>query len=126
MDGYFIRNIGSNRGAPRVWLQGLELERAGFAPGTSYEVDVKGRSIVITLKDDGSRVVSPKKVRDRTLPVIDLNSKVMLAIFDGMAAVRVVPKDGQIYILPLASELKKQERFQRLRSKLESGDPLLI
>ena len=126
MDGYFIRNIGSNRGAPRVWLQGLELERAGFAPGTSYEVDVKGRSIVTTLKDDGSRVVSPKKVRDRTMPVIDLNSKVMLAIFDGMAAVRVVPKDGQIYILPLASELKKQERFQRLRSKLESGDPLLI
>jgi DNA (cytosine-5)-methyltransferase 1 len=50
----------------------------------------------------------------------------MLAIFDGMAAVRVVPKDGQIYILPLASELKKQERFQRLRSKLESGEPLLI
>jgi DNA (cytosine-5)-methyltransferase 1 len=126
MDGYFVRNIGSNRGAPRVWLQGLELERAGFAPGTSYEVDVKGRSITITLKDDGSRVVSPKKVRDRTMPVIDLNSKVMLAIFDGMAAVRVVPKDGQIYILPLASELKKQERFQRLRSKLESGDPLLI
>jgi DNA (cytosine-5)-methyltransferase 1 len=126
MDGYFIRNIGSNRGAPRVWLQGLELERAGFAPGTSYEVDVKGRSIIITLRDDGSRVVSPKKVRDRTMPVIDLNSKVMLAIFDGIAAVRVVPKDGQIYILPLASELKKQERFQRLRSKLESGDPLLI
>lgn len=126
MNGYFVKNIGSNRGKPRVWLQGLELEKAGFQPGVSYELDVKGQAIVLTLKRDGTRVVSPKKVRDRTLPVIDLNSKALLAMFDGMAAVRVVPKDGEIYILPLASELKKQERFQRLRAKLESGDPLLI
>ncbi|SEU40294.1 DNA (cytosine-5)-methyltransferase 1 [Burkholderia cepacia] len=126
MKGYFVKNIGANRGKPRIWLQGLELEKAGFQPGASYEIDVKGNSVVLTVKADGTRIVSPKKVRERTLPVIDLNSKALLAIFDGMAAVRVIPKDGEIYIVPLASEIKKQERFQRLREKLEQGEPLAI
>lgn len=126
MDGYFIKSVGLNRGKPRVWFQGLELERAGFQPGQSYQIEVKGRTLVLTLHPDGSRVVTPKKVRSRTLPVIDLNSRELLAAFDGMAAVRVVVKDGAIYVLPLASELKKVERFQRLRSRLEQGQPLRI
>lgn len=42
-----------------------------------------------------------------------------------MSAIRVVVvKSGQIYLLPLASEIKKQERLQRLRYKLENGLPL--
>lgn len=126
MDGYFIKSVGTNRGKPRVWFQGLELERAGFEPGQSYEIEVKGRTLVLTLNPDGSRVVSPKKVRSRTLPVIDLNSRELLAAFDGMASVRVVIKDGAIYVLPLASELKKVERFQRLRQRLEQRQPLRI
>jgi len=126
MDGYFIKSIGSNRGKPRVWFQGLELERAGFEPGQSYEVEVRGRTLILTLNPDGSRVVTPKKVRSRTLPVIDLNSRELLAAFDGMAAVRVVVKDGAIYVLPLASELKKVERFQRLRERMEQRQPLRI
>ncbi|BDB30720.1 hypothetical protein Tamer19_12280 [Cupriavidus sp. TA19] len=126
MDGYFIKTIGANRGKPRVWLQGLELERAGFGPGQSYEVEVKGRSVVLTLSKDGTRTVTPKQVRSRTMPVIDLNSNQLLAAFDGMAAIRMVVKDGQIYLLPLASELKKQERLQRLRSRMENGEPLRI
>lgn len=126
MDGYFIKTIGANRGKPRVWLQGLELERAGFAPGQSYEIVVKGKSVVLTLSNDGSRTVTPKQVRSRTMPVIDLNSKQLLAAFDGMAAIRMVVKDGQIYLLPLASELKKLERLQRLRTRLEAGEPLRI
>ena len=57
---------------------------------------------------------------------IDINSKALLAIFDGMAAIRVVVKQDQIYLLPLASEVKKRERFVRLREKLENGEPLAI
>jgi len=38
----------------------------------------------------------------------------------------VAVKQGKIYLLPLASELKKQERFGRLREKLEAGDPLAV
>jgi DNA (cytosine-5)-methyltransferase 1 len=81
---------------------------------------------VLQANADGSRVVSGKKAGDKVNPVIDLNSKEMLAIFDGMAALRVAVKQGEIYLLPLASELKKQERFKRLKEKLESGDPLTM
>lgn len=124
LDGYYVKKIGQNRGAPRVWLDRLQTEGAGFSPGHKYDITVQGKTICLTANKDGSRVVSSKKDGDRVNPVIDLNSKELLAMFDGMAAVRVVVKKGEIYLVPLATELKKQERSQRLRAKLESGEAL--
>ncbi|MGY8527592.1 DNA cytosine methyltransferase [Paracidovorax citrulli] len=124
MDGYFIKKIGNHRGAPRVWLEGLQTARAGFSPGQRYDVAVQGKTVVLQANPDGSRVVSSKRVGERDNPVIDLNSRELLAVFDGMAAIRVAVKDGEIYLVPLASELKKQERYQRLREKLEKGEAL--
>lgn len=124
MDGYFTKKVGNNKGAPRVWLEGLQTLRAGFTPGARYDVEVQGQTVVLSLNPDGSRVVSSKMVGERANPVIDLNSRELLAVFDGMASIRVAVKDGEIYLVPLASELKKQERFKRLREKLERGEPL--
>lgn len=124
MEGYFVKKVGNNRGAPRIWLEGLQTERAGFGPGSRYDVEVQGQTVVLSLNPDGSRVVSSKMVGERANPIIDLNSRELLAVFDGMAAIRVAVKDGEIYLVPLASELKKQERFKRLRDKLERGEPL--
>lgn len=126
LQGYYVKKIGQNRGIPRVWLEGSQATSAGFVQGTRFDITVEGRTMVLTANTDGSRTVSGKKVGERMNPVIDLNSKELLAIFDGMAAVRVVAKEGQIYLLPLASELKKQERFKRLREKLELGEPLTM
>lgn len=125
IDGYYIKRIGQNRGAPRIWLD-RQTERAGFEPGQRYDVVVQGRTVVLQANPDGSRVVSSKKDGDRTNPIIDLNSRDLLALFDGMSSIRVAVKQGKIYLLPLASELKKQERFGRLREKLEAGDPLAV
>lgn len=126
MEGYFVKKVGNNRGAPRIWLEGLQTERAGFAPGSRYDVEVQGQTVVLSLNPDGSRVVSSKMVGERANPIIDLNSRELLAVFDGMASIRVAVKDGEIYLVPLASELKKQERFKRLREKLERGEPLAM
>lgn len=126
LEGYYIKKIGQNRGTPRVWLEGTQATRAGFMPGQKYDVTIQGQTIVLQANPDGSRVVSAKKAGERQLPVIDINSHELLAIFDGMAAVRVVAKKGEIYLLPLASEIKKKERLTRLREKLENGDPLTI
>lgn len=126
MEGYYIKKIGQNRGAPRVWLEGSQTERAGFSPGQRYDISVQGEMVVLQANKDGSRVVSGKVIGERNNPVIDINSKALLAMFDGMAAIRIVVKKDQIYLLPLASEIKKRERFQRLRTKLENGDPLAI
>jgi len=124
MDGYFVKKVGNNRGAPRVWLEGLQTERAGFTPGARYDVVVQGQTVVLQANPDGSRVVSSKTIGERANPVIDLNSRELLAVFDGMAAIRVAVKKGEIYLVPLASELKKQERYKRLREKLENGEAL--
>jgi DNA (cytosine-5)-methyltransferase 1 len=126
MQGYYIKKVGEHRGAPRVWLEGSQAERAGFLPGQRYDIEVQGQTVVLQANKDGSRVVSGKVIGERNNPVIDINSKALLAIFDGMAAIRVVVKKNEIYLLPLASEIKKRERFTRLREKLENGDPLAI
>lgn len=126
MEGYYIKKLGQNKGAPRVWLEGTPTERAGFVPGQRYDVEIQGQMVVLQANPDGSRVVSGKKAGEQSNPVIDINSKALLAMFDGMAAIRVVVKKDQIYLLPLASEIKKRERFQRLRDKLENGDSLTI
>ena len=126
MQGYYIKKVGEHRGAPRVWLEGSQAERAGFLPGQRYDIQVQGQTVVLQANKDGSRVVSGKVIGERNNPIIDINSKALLAIFDGMAAIRVVVKKDEIYLLPLASEIKKRERFTRLREKLENGDPLAI
>lgn len=125
IEGYYVKKIGQNRGAPRLWLD-RQTERAGFQPGQRFDIVVHGRTIVLQANPDGSRVVSGKKDGDKTNPIIDINSRELLALFDGMSSVRVAVKQGQIYLLPLASELKKQERFGRLRQKLEAGEPLAV
>lgn len=123
---YALAKIGNHRGAPRVWLEGRKAAQAGFLPGQRYDIEVVGQSVVLQANPDGSRVVSSKKAGDRLNPVIDINSKELLAIFDGMASIRVVAHGDKIYLLPLASEVKAHERFARLRAKLESGAPLDI
>lgn len=125
IDGYYIKKIGQNRGAPRVWLD-RQTERAGFEPGQRFDVVVQGNTIVLQANPDGSRVVSGKKEGDKANPIIDLNSRELLALFDGMSSIRVAVQQGQIFLMPLASELKKQERYGRLREKLEAGDPLAV
>lgn len=126
LEGYYVKKVGQNRGKPRIWLEGTQTERAGFKPGQRFDITVDGRTVVLQANPDGSRVVSSKRIGERDNPVIDINSEKLLAVFDGMAAIRVVVKKDQIYLLPLASELKKQERFLRLKESLEKEEPLMM
>lgn len=126
LDGYYIKKIGQNKGAPRVWLEGSQTAKAGFAPGQRFDIHVEGQTIVLQANLDGSRVVSSKKSGESLNPVIDINSRELLAIFDGMSSIRVAVKEGQIYLVPLASELKKQERYKRLKNKLETGESIAL
>lgn len=130
----WVKGLGRHRGAPRVYLDGLQAIRAGFAPGERFDVLLEGegeRERVALIKNpEGTRIVSAKRSRgagtDAQVPVIDINSKELLAIFEGMAAVRVVVSPQGVYLLPLASERKKRERLSRLSNKLQQGQPLLM
>lgn len=131
MRGYYVKesgkNIGSNRGKPRIWLQNHEVAGSGLAPGDRYDIHMTGGTVVLKANVDGSRVVSYKDDRKGNRnPVIDLNSRELLAIFDGMSSIRLVQRKGEIYLLPLASEIRKKERLNRLKTKVLSGEPLSV
>lgn len=118
---YVVRKIGQNRGIPRVWLEGRQTAQAGFTPGQGYDVITEPGRIILRLAKGGERVVSQKTKGERILPVIDLRSKELLSRFDGCDAVRVVFGDREIIILPMASEVARCERRERLAKKLSTG-----
>lgn len=122
---YVVKNIGSNRGQPRLFLDGQQAVRAGFSPGDRYEVTIDGDRLTLEARDDGSRVVSKRDRAGHTLPVIDLNSAKLLALFEGMDSVRMIVTPGKVIFLPLASEKAKKERLTRLSKKLAAGEPLM-
>lgn len=128
MKHYEIRKIGHNKGAPRVWIEGRQPASAGFAPGLAYTVEVerRRRAVVLRLVDNGPRRVSRKESRGREIPVIDINSIETLSVFEGMDQIRVIARDGVIYLLPLANEERKAERVERLRDELEHGRPITM
>lgn len=121
----WIKSVTEHRGSPRLYLDGLQAVRTGFAPGDKFEVGIEGNRLVLTKKVDGSRTVSIRRRNDREYPVIDINSDELLSIFKGMDAVRLVVGEDKITFLPLATELQKRERLGRLKDKLAEGTPLL-
>lgn len=126
---YYVKKIGSNRGARRIYLDGLQVLRAGFSPGDKYEVTIKeGESVTLSINRDGSKVVSRKKSKsgDKIYPVIDLNSNLILSIFEGHDSVRMLIKDGSIVFLPLASEVHIKDRLDRLAEIKNSNHPVMI
>jgi len=120
----WIKQLGQNRGSPRIYLDGLQAVRAGFSPGDKYDIVIDGDKLVLAANKDGSRVVSKKKRGEVEYPVIDINSRDLLAMFEGMKAVRVVVKGDQVYILPVASESRKRERLARITSKVKNGESM--
>jgi DNA (cytosine-5)-methyltransferase 1 len=128
MESYSLQKIGVHRdGAPRFYKQGKRLGLAGFAPGSKFEALVYRDRGMVMLKAaaHGSRVVSRKAAaNDEPIPVIDINSREVLSVFEGMDQIRVIVKEGVIYLMALAAAVRRQERMERLKSKLETNQPL--
>lgn len=120
---YAIRCIGLAKGQPRIYLDMADLEGAGFSLGQLYarEVSAEQRRITLTAVTDGKYTVSKKEKGGKEYPIIDLNSAEALKPFEGMHAVRIVLENGRIHILPLASDVKRVERLERLSNNLNAG-----
>lgn len=118
--------VGTSHGAPRVWMEGTKLARAGFVPGTKYAIEIAGVRVVLRIAEGGERAVSVKRRGDAELPVIDLNSAKALGVFDGLERVRVIVRANEITLLPLATQVKAKERLARITDKLRRGEPLAV
>jgi DNA (cytosine-5)-methyltransferase 1 len=121
-----IATIGQNKGTARVWLQGNPLLRAGFEPKTKYEVSTKEGAIVLTKTDVGVKIreVSSRRKNDKDIPIIDINNAELATMFEGLSQVRVIFREGEINILPLASEIRAKERMEDARTRMDADLPL--
>lgn len=128
LNAYEVVKLGCTRGRPRLWIEGMKARRAGFAPGQRFNVTKEqSRSmLIIELTESGDRVVSRKVHGDKISPVIDINSLEVLSVFEGYESLRIIACGKRIYILPCAVEIAKKERVDRLRQKLEAGQPLSV
>lgn len=128
MKTYESTKIGQHRGRPRLWLQGRKASQGGFHPGCRFSVrqDEHRKMLILSLDENGGRVVSRKGEGDAQVPVIDINSAADLAVFQGIDKVRVVVQTMRIIILPAAVELAKLERLERLNARLASKQALRI
>lgn len=133
----WVKGIGPHRGAPRVYMDGVQASRTGLSPGDSiqvYQEDYGSTKRVVIKRcqpgERGNYTVSGKRGKgadpDRVTPVVDINRRDLLSIFEGMDSIRVIVTEEAIYLLPLASEVKRVERVERLKRKLADGQPLLM
>lgn len=62
------RKIGSNRGKPRLWLEGAILIAAGFKPGDRWTLKVNGAALHIVRDPQGKRKIAGKGDK----PIVDI------------------------------------------------------
>lgn len=120
----WVKKVGRHRGNPRLWFDTPRIEKAGLTPGVRFSVTNKGAGIQIARDDAGSFTVSSKTRNGRTIPVVDINNGVDLAVISEHAVVRIIVRADCVWVLPLASELAKRERINRLIGKLARGEAL--
>jgi DNA (cytosine-5)-methyltransferase 1 len=127
MKAYEMTKIGTNRGAPRVWIEGVKAKLAGFLPGKRFSAraDLNKKTLILSLSDEaGERIVSKRIRGEKEIPIIDINSSELLNMFDGFNNLRVIVQKGRIFLMPAASELAAKERLDRLNAKLKKGETL--
>lgn len=110
--------IGRNKAAPRVWLEGLYLIKAGFLPACRIEVLFSKQRVEIKLAPEGPRVVSSKARNNQDVPVLDLNTSALSESFGPVAALQVQVEPGRIILTATHTE---QLRATRCRNGREGS-----
>lgn len=115
--------VGENKGAHRIWLEGLRLGSTGFDPGVSYSVDYNAdnRTIVIQPDTNGHRAVSSKKRNGYQRPVIDLRNRDVSEIFGRFSKARVLYYDNHIVIGVHREEIARANAWDDFLINLEGG-----
>ena len=102
--------IGLNKAAPRVWLEGLYLLRAGFLPAHRIQVHFSKERVEIRLAPQGSRVVSSKTKHNQSIPVLDLNTSALADSFGPITTLQVHVSQGAIVLTPVQTERLRATR----------------
>jgi DNA (cytosine-5)-methyltransferase 1 len=122
----FMSKVGTNRGHRRIWIQGERLRQIGFQPGQAYRIEKNGTHFVLHLDTNGNRTVTSAKKKELTFPIIDLNNKEVDEAYAGMETVRIIMRMGEVHILPLASDIRVQERMLRAKEIFANNLPVPV
>ena len=68
------RKIGTNKGKPRIWLEGKELTAFGIRHGMRWNVTVAPNTIVIEVDANGKRKIAGTPQR----PIIDMTGRTVI------------------------------------------------
>ncbi|MGX9960579.1 DNA cytosine methyltransferase [Xanthomonas euvesicatoria] len=120
--------MGSSKGAPRLWLEGLRLTDCGFEPGTKFRVDLDlvARQVRLKIDEQGDRSVSQ---RQRSLsnggvkvtPIVDVTGGKLAVVLGEGARVRATLSAGEIVFDLHPVDLAIEQREKRAREQLAEG-----
>lgn len=114
--------LGTNRGKPRIWIEGAKLSVAGFTRHASYSVcDHADGVLVLKLDDNGLRRVAGRTRNEKDIPIIDLTMPWLAEKYPENVKLRAVFEAGKITISIHHEDAKKSEREQRLKTNIKNG-----
>ena len=93
------RNIGSNRGQARVWIEGNALAVNGWTKGMPYERILSGNKFLLSKTSKGKLKVAGTDVR----PILDLCGAYVTKALQGFEKVSVSIDNGSIIIKGIKS-----------------------
>lgn len=118
--------VGTHRGLPRLWLEGMRLAKAGFEKDARFSViyDRDQHTIILQVSEDGDRTVSGRKRRgsETVTPIIDFASQELSEILQDAGRVRAVISNGCIVFSLHHQDKTRYEREQRLTEELAEGE----
>ena len=101
-----VQKVGTNKGKPRIWLEGKYLQNLGFSGGKKIAVSFDNGKIEIAEDTTGTRTVSERRNRS----IIDLNTDEIVRAIGTAERVEVECKAGRIVITPAEVEIARVSR----------------
>tara|TARA_R100001443_G_scaffold94656_1_gene101179 strand:- start:21 stop:419 length:399 start_codon:yes stop_codon:yes gene_type:complete len=101
MKNEITRNIGSNRGNRRVWIEGKSLEQLGWTKGVRYTRKTDGAGFTLERDESGKLKVAGGEGR----PVLDLCGAYVGKALDGYNEVSVTITANKISITGKAAAI---------------------
>ncbi len=94
----YTRNIGLNRGKPRLWLEGAILLTNGFNHEDIFTINEIEDGLLITKVDNSFFDEPHRKIAGNSArPIIDINSGALLSRFN--CKVRIIANKGELIVM---------------------------
>lgn len=119
--------VGENKGAKRIWIEGRKLLESNFTPGCniSVVVDSSAKQVTIKVEEFSDRVVSSRTKGGVAQPIIDICNATITQIFKTIRKIKAVFLKNMIIITVHPDEVARQKRLERLNKKLSANQPLI-